>query len=182
MRVNQQIRAPQIRVVDEEGMLGVMTVAEALKISEERGLDLIEVAPTANPPTCKIMDYGKYKYEAKKKAHEARKNQTTIVIKELQLRPTTEDHDIDVKLKHCRRFLEEGFKTKLSVRFRGRELAHQEIGAQVLNKVIEALKDIALIESAPKMDGKQMFLLLAPDPVKIKELAKAKKSSQPPKP
>jgi translation initiation factor IF-3 len=171
--VNLQIRVPQVRVIDEEGqMLGVMTPSEGMKLAEERGLDLIEVAPTATPPTCKIMDFGKWKYEQKKKAHEARKNQTTIVIKELQLRPRTEQHDLDVKMRHARRFLEEGFKTKLNMRFRGRELVHQEIGQRLLEKVVAGLKDIAMVEVPPKMEGKQLFLLMAPDPVKIREIQK----------
>lgn len=157
-------------------MLGVMTVPDALKIAEERALDLIEVAPTATPPTCKLMDFGKYKYEQKKKQHEARKNQTTIVIKELQLRPRTEQHDLDVKLRHARRFLEDGFKTKLNLRFRGRELVHQDLGQKLLEKVVESLKDIAIVETPAKMEGKQMFLLLAPDPIKLRDLAKAKKA------
>lgn len=168
-----QIRVPQVRVIDEEGqMLGVMSPSEGMRLAEERGLDLIEVAPTATPPTCKIMDFGKWKYEQKKKAHEARKNQTTIVIKELQLRPRTEQHDLDVKMRHARRFLEEGFKTKLNMRFRGRELVHQEIGQKLLEKVVAGLKDIALVEVPPKMEGKQLFLLMAPDPVKIREIQK----------
>ncbi len=171
--MNLQIRVPQVRVIDEEGqMLGVMTPSEGMKLAEERGLDLIEVAPTATPPTCKIMDFGKWKYEQKKKAHEARKNQTTIVIKELQLRPRTEQHDLDVKMRHARRFLEEGFKTKLNMRFRGRELVHQEIGQRLLEKVVAGLKDIAMVEVPPKMEGKQLFLLMAPDPVKIREIQK----------
>lgn len=183
LRVNAQIRAPQIRVIDDDGqMLGVYTVPEALRLAEERGLDLIEIAPNATPPTCKIMDFGKYKYEQKKKAHEARKNQTTIVIKELQLRPRTEQHDLDVKLRHARRFLEEGDKIKINLRFRGRELAHQELGRALLDKVVDALKDIALIETSPKMEGKQMFLMMGPDPVKIKELERARKSGQKPPP
>ena len=171
--MNLQIRVPQVRVIDEEGqMLGVMTPSEGMKLAEERGLDLIEVAPTATPPTCKIMDFGKWKYEQKKKAHEARKNQTTIVIKELQLRPRTEQHDLDVKMRHARRFLEEGFKTKLNMRFRGRELVHQEIGQRLLEKVVAGLKDIAMVEVPPKMEGQQLFLLMAPDPVKIREIQK----------
>ncbi len=155
-------------------MLGIMTPIEGLRLAEERGLDLIEVAPTAQPPTCKIMDFGKWKYEQKKKAHEARKNQTTIVIKELQLRPRTEQHDLEVKMKHARRFLEEGYKTKLNMRFRGRELVHSELGQKLLEKVVDSLKDIALVEVPPKMEGKQLFLLLAPDPVKLREIQKSR--------
>jgi translation initiation factor IF-3 len=180
LRVNGQIRAREVRVIDDDGkMLGVFGVPEAIKLAEERSLDLIEIAPTANPPTCKIMDYGKYKYEQKKKAHEARKNQTIITIKELQLRPRTEQHDLDVKLRHARRFLEDGDKTRIALRFRGRELAHQEIGQELLRRVMDSLKDIAVVETPPKMEGKQMFVLLAPDPVKLKELRKENKVREP---
>lgn len=162
---------------DEGGMLGVMTVQEAMRMAEDRGLDLIEVAPNATPPTCRLMDFGKYKYEQKKKAHEARKKQTTIVVKELQLRPRTEQHDLEVKMRHARRFLEDGYKAKINMKFRGRELAHQEIGMKLIEKVIDMLKDIALIEAPPKMEGKAIFLMLAPDPVKMKEYLKQKKAN-----
>lgn len=138
-------------------------------MAQEKMLDLIEVVPNATPPTCKIMDYGKYKYEQKKKAHAARKKQVEIQVKELQLRPRTDQHDIETKLKHARRFLEEGDKVKFNLRFRGREMAYQDMGEGVLKKVIEALKDIAIIETSPKMEGRQLFALLAPDPAKIKE-------------
>ncbi len=165
-----------MRVISEDGkMLGVFTVPEAIRLAQDKALDLIEVVPNATPPTCKIMDYGKYKYELKKKAHEARKKQVEIQIKELQLRPRTDQHDIETKLKHARRFLEEGDKVKFNLRFKGREMAYQDMGEGVLRKVIEALKDIAIIETTPKMEGRQLFALLAPDPTKIKE----KKKSEP---
>lgn len=172
--MNREIRAPEVRVIDENGtMLGVFPPPEALRMAEERGLDLIEIAPTAKPPTCKIMDYGKYKYEQKKKEHEARKNQTVITIKEVQLRPRTDKHDLDVKLNHARRFLLEGDKVKVNLRFYGREMAHQELGVQLLQKVTAALNDIAMVETPPKMEGRQLFALYAPDPMKIKEYEKA---------
>ncbi len=162
-----------MRVIDEDGtMLGVFPPAEALRMAEGKGLDLIEIAPTAKPPTCKIMDYGKYKYELKKKEHQARKNQTVIVIKEIQLRPRTDSHDLDVKMRHARRFLLEGDKVKVNLRFSGREMAHQELGMDLLRKVIGSLSDIGLVEVPPKMEGRQLFVLLAPDPVKIKEMEK----------
>jgi translation initiation factor IF-3 len=171
--VNREIRAPQVRVIDEEGgMVGVMTVPEALRIAEDKGLDLIEIAPTATPPTCKIMDYGKYKYENKKKAAAARKKQVIVTVKELQLRPRTDQHDLETKLKHARRFILEGDKVKVNLRFMGREMAHQDLGVGLLQKVVAGLQDIALTEVAPKMEGKQMFLLLAPDPLKVKEYLK----------
>lgn len=170
LRVNREISAPQVRVIDEDGkMLGVMAPRDAVKLAEERGLDLLEIAPTATPPTCKIMDYGKWKYEAKKKAHQARKNQTVIVIKEIQLRPRTEQHDVDTKLRHARRFLLEGDKVKITIRFVGREAAYLDQGMQLMNKFIESLNDLCLIDAPPKHEGKQLFAMLGPDPVKIKE-------------
>lgn len=153
-------------------MLGVFPPFEALRMAEAKGLDLIEIAPTAKPPTCKIMDYGKYKYELKKKEHQARKNQTVIVIKEIQLRPRTDQHDLDVKMKHARRFILEGDKVKVNLRFYGREMAHQEVGFELLKKVIAALNDIAQVETSPKMEGRQLFVLLSPDAAKIKEIEK----------
>jgi translation initiation factor IF-3 len=173
LRINREIRAPQVRVIDDEGtMLGVMTVPEALRAAEDRGLDLIEIAPTATPPTCKIMDYGKYKYENKKKAVAAKKKQVIVTVKEIQLRPRTDQHDLETKMKHARRFLLEGDKVKVNLRFLGREMAHQELGYKLLQKVIESLSDLAIIEANPKMEGKQMFLLVGPDPVKVKEYLK----------
>lgn len=161
-------------MIDDEGkMLGVFPVPEALKLAEERELDLIEIAPTAKPPTCKIMDYGKFKYENQKKEHQARKNQKIITVKEIQLRPRTDQHDLDVKMRHARRFILEGDKVKVNLRFYGREMAHQELGFNLLKKVIAALDDIALVEVNPKMEGRQLFVLVAPDPAKIKELEKA---------
>ncbi len=167
-----------MRVIAEDGtMLGVFPPMEALRLAEERGLDLIEIAPTAKPPTCKIMDYGKYKYELKKKEHEARKNQTVITIKEVQLRPRTDKHDLDVKLNHARRFLLEGDKVKVNLRFYGREMAHQELGVQLLQKVTAALSDIAMVETPPKMEGRQLFALYAPDPMKLKDIEKQQREN-----
>ena len=174
LRVNREIRAPQVRVIDEEGnMLGVMTPTEGLKLSEERGLDLIEIAPTASPPTCRIMDYGKWKYENKKKQAAARKKQVIVQVKEIQLRPRTDQHDLETKMKHARRFMLEGDKVKVNLRFFGREMAHQEIGIGIMRKVVEALSNLSFVEVPPKMEGKQMFVLLAPDAVKVKEYLKA---------
>ncbi|MFN7825254.1 MAG: translation initiation factor IF-3 [Pseudobdellovibrionaceae bacterium] len=171
--MNREIRAQQVRVIDEEGqMLGVMSPFDAVKIAEERGLDLIEIAPTATPPTCKIMDYGKWKYENKKKQAAARKKQVIVQVKELQLRPRTDKHDFDTKMNHAKRFLLEGDKVKVTLRFMGREMAHQELGMDLLKKVQEALAALALIESGPKMEGKNAFLIVAPDPIKVKEYLK----------
>ena len=173
LRVNREIRAPQIRVIDDDGsMLGVMTVPEGLRLAEERGLDLLEIAPTAQPPTCRIMDYGKWKYENKKKTVAARKKQIIVQIKEIQLRPRTDQHDLDTKLRHARRFLLDGDKVKVNLRFSGREMAHQELGFQLLRKVTELLQDVGMTEVNPKLEGKQMFLIVAPDPLKIKEYRK----------
>jgi translation initiation factor IF-3 len=173
LRVNSEIYAPQIRLIDETGqMVGVMTPREALTIAESRGLDLIEIAPTASPPTCKIMDYGKWKYENKKKEKEAKKKQTVITVKEIQVRPRTDDHDIDVKVRHARRFLLEGDKVKINLRFMGRELAHQEYGMATLKRVETMLLDVGVVETPPKVEGKQAFLLMSPDPIKVKEYLK----------
>jgi len=161
-------------VIDDAGeMLGVMTVPEGIRLAEERGLDLIEIAPTAQPPTCKIMDYGKYKYENKKKAAASRKKQVVVVIKEIQLRPRTDQHDFETKMKHARRFLLDGDKVKVNLRFMGREMSHQEMGLEVINKAIEFVKDLGLVEVPPKTEGKNMFAMLAPDAAKIKEYLKA---------
>lgn len=172
--MNRDIRAQQIRVIDESGeMLGVMTVPEGIRLAEDRGLDLIEIAPTATPPTCKIMDYGKYKYENKKKAAASRKKQVIVVIKEIQMRPRTDLHDFETKMKHARRFLLDGDKVKVNLRFMGREMSHQEMGLEVINKAIDYVKDLALVEVPPKTEGKNMFAMIAPDPAKIKEYLKA---------
>lgn len=173
LRINREIRAPQVRVIDDNGeMLGVYTVPEAVRLAEDKGLDLIEIAPTATPPTCKIMDYGKYKYENKKKQAAARKKQVIVTVKELQLRPRTDQHDLETKMKHARRFILDGDKVKVNLRFMGREMAHQELGVQLLNKVITGLQDITIVEVPPKFEGKQMYLIMAPDAVKVKEYLK----------
>lgn len=173
LRVNREIRAQQIRVIDDAGtMLGVMTVPEGIRLAEDRGLDLIEIVPTATPPTCKIMDYGKWKYENKKKQSAARKKQVIVQVKEIQLRPRTDQHDFDTKIRHARRFILEGDKVKVNLRFQGREMAHQELGFKLLKKVMEVLGDVAMTEAPPKMEGRQMFILLAPDAMKVKDYLK----------
>jgi translation initiation factor IF-3 len=173
----------EVRLIDEAGtMLGVMSPREALSIAESRGLDLIEIAPTAKPPTCKIMDYGKWKYENKKKAQAAKKKQTVISVKELQVRPRTDDHDLDVKLRQAREFLLEGDKVKFNMRFSGREMAHQEFGYELLKRVVKELSVVAMVETNPKMEGRQLFVLFAPDPIKAKEYLKTHKPPKPPKP
>lgn len=176
--MNEEIEAPQVRLIDDEGtMVGIMSPREALQLAQSKGLDLIEIAPTAKPPTCKIMDYGKWKYEAKKKEKAAKKNQSVITIKEIQVRPRTDEHDLETKMKHARRFLLEGDKVKVNLRFSGREMAHQDIGLQTLKKFSESLADISVVETHPKLEGRQMFVLLGPDAVKIKEYEKSQKPS-----
>ncbi|HET7321942.1 MAG TPA: translation initiation factor IF-3 [Longimicrobiaceae bacterium] len=162
-RVNQQIRISPVRVIDPEGeQLGILPIERALEIAEEQNLDLVEVAPMARPPVCRIMDYGKFKYEEQRKAREARKNQHQVQIKEVKMRPGIEDHDFDFKIRHARRFLEEGNKVKLTMMFRGRQMAHPELGREVLERVVGEIEDVGKMESAPSMEGRSMTMLLAP--------------------
>jgi translation initiation factor IF-3 len=166
-RVNEGIRAEKIRLIDEAGeMRGVMTVREALRLAEEAGLDLVEVSPNAEPPVCKILDFGKYKYEQQKKAAEARKKQKVVDVKEVKIRPGIEKHDYEVKLRNARRFLEGGDKVKITMRFRGREMAHQEIGMNLLMRMKEELGDLSKIEQEPKLEGRQIMMVLGPDNTK----------------
>ena len=151
-------------VIDEQGnKLGEFLTEDAVRLAEDRGLDLIEVAPNSRPPVCRIQDYGKLKYERKKRAAQARKNQVQVQIKEVKLRPKTDDHDIAVKVRHARRFLEEGNKVKVTIRFRGRELAHRDIGSQQCLRIAKECEDLATIETHPRMDGRQMFMIIAPN-------------------
>jgi translation initiation factor IF-3 len=161
--VNREITARSVRLVGADGeMIGVVSLRDALYAAEDAGLDLVEVAPQAEPPVCKILDFGKFKYEAQKKANEARKKQKIIEVKELKLRPNIDDNDYDVKMRAARRFLEEGDKVKVTMRFRGREMAHQDIGMSVLMRVREALEDLVKVEQMPKLEGRQMIMVLAP--------------------
>lgn len=143
-------------------MIGVVSLRDALLAAEDAGLDLVEVAPQAEPPVCKILDYGKFKYEAQKKANEARKKQKIIEVKEIKLRPNIDDNDYDVKMRSARRFLEEGDKVKVTLRFRGREMAHQDLGMNVLVRVRDELDELAKVEQMPKLEGRQMVMVLAP--------------------
>ena len=166
-RVNDRIRAPRVLVIDDAGnKLGEFLTDDAIELARDRGLDLIEVAPNARPPVCRLADYGKMKYERKKKEAVARKNQVIIQVKEVKLRPKTDEHDFKFKAKHTRRFLENGDKVKVTVRFRGREMAHREIGDQRCRELADMMKDIAVIEVEPRMDGRQMFMILAPTKAK----------------
>ncbi len=163
IRVNEMIRAPQVRVIDDEGqMLGVLTVQEAIKIAKDRGLDLLEVSPTATPPVCKITDYGKYKYEKKKKTQDAKKKQVVINVKEVQIRPVIDDHDLEVKINNIKRFLQDGDKAKITVTFRGREIAYADHGHKLIHKLIEDMKEFGVVESPPKLEGKRLTVVLAP--------------------
>lgn len=180
--MNRQVRAPKVRVVTDDGsMLGVMTSRDAFMEAQNRGLDLVEISPNANPPVCKLMDYGKYKYELKKKA-QGQKKQPSNVIKELTLSPVTQTHDLQTKVKKAIDFLEEGNRVKFSIRFRGRQMAHPEVGHAQLKKIETALQDLAQIEVPAKMEGRQLACLFAPLPSLLKkkadEAAKAAKEAK----
>ncbi len=161
--VNREIRAPEVRVIDAEGkQAGILPVREALRLAEEQGLDLVEVAPGATPPVCRIMNYGKYKYQQNKRTQEAKKHQTIIQVKEVKIRPRTEEHDFQFKLRHVKRFLSEGDKVKISLLFRGREIAHPEFGREMLNRLLEEVKDQVVMEQAPRLEGRNMVMILSP--------------------
>lgn len=162
-RVNEKISSLKVRLVDENGeMVGVLSQKEALERAYRAGLDLVEVSPNADPPVCKILDYGKYKFEEQKRRAEMRKKQKVIEIKEVQLRPGIDKHDFEVKMRSARKFIDDGDKLKVTLRFRGRELSHQELGIDVLNRVKETLQDIAKVEHDPKFEGKRVIMILAP--------------------
>lgn len=162
-RVNRQIVADKIRLIGADGeMLGVVTVRDGLRAAEEAGLDLVEISPNAEPPVCKVLDYGKYKYQVQKKQQEAKKKQKVIEIKEIKLRPNIGAHDLEIKMRHVHEFLAEGDKVKFTLRFRGREMAHQELGAALLQKVREQLADKVRIESEPRSEGRMMVMVVAP--------------------
>jgi translation initiation factor IF-3 len=162
-RINNQIRmlkVKEIRVVADEGQLGVMDIDSALKLAQERELDLVEISPQADPPVCKIMDYRKFKFEKGKKLRKARKKQATLTIKEVRMRPSIDTHDYEFKKRNVRKFIDHGDKVKVTMRFRGREFTRQELGANVLKKLASEVEDIAKVESQPKMEGRQMVMIL----------------------
>ena len=162
-RINDEIGGLRVRLVDERGnMVGVVGRNEALAMAGDAGLDLVEIAPNADPPVCKILDFGKYKYEEQKKKNEARKKQKIIEVKEIKLRPSIDDHDYEVKRRSMVKFIEEGDKVKVTMRFRGRELAHQELGMDVLMRVRDDLDGIAKVEQIPRMEGRQMTMVISP--------------------
>ena len=164
------IRVKEVSVIGDDGeSLGTIPTEEAISMAEDRSLDLVEVAPNANPPVCRIMDYGKHKYKASKKAHEAKKNQKVVHVKEVKFRPNTDQHDFDFKLKHVQRFLENGDKAKVVIFFKGREIIHREFGQRVLERVAEKTEDIAIIEQSAKQEGRTLVMILAPKNVKTKK-------------
>lgn len=162
-RINEEIRAREVRVVDSENnQLGIMSVKDALRIAEEKQLDLVEVAPQAKPPVCRIMDFGKFKYEQSKREKEAKKKQRIIQVKEVKLRPRIEDHDYSVKAKNAERFLKDGDKVKVTIMFRGREIVHTDLGKKLLDRMAQDMKELCTVERLPKLEGKNMIMILAP--------------------
>ena len=162
-RVNNEIRVPQVRLIDENGeMIGVLSIRDALYRAHQAGMDLLEISPNAVPPVCKITDYGKFKYEQQKKANEARKKQKVVEIKEVNVRPNIDDHDYEVKMRMARNFIGEGDKVKVTLRFRGREMAHQELGVKLLERIRTDLGEIVKVESMPRLENRQMIMVLAP--------------------
>ena len=161
--MNEQITAPQVRLIDAEGEpVGIVSIAEALRLAEEADLDLVEIAPLAEPPVCRVMDIGKFKYAESKKQHEAKLKQKQVQIKEVKFRPATDDGDYNIKLRNLIKFLAEGDKTKITLRFRGREIAHQQIGMQLMERIRQDLTEHGIVEQFPKMEGRQMVMMLSP--------------------
>lgn len=162
-QINEEIRDKEVRVISDDGeQIGIMSAAEALKLAEEKNLDLVKIAPMAKPPVCKIMDYGKFRFEKAKKEKEARKNQRIIEIKEIRLSLNIDTHDFDTKINHAKKFLADGNKLKISIRFRGREMAHPEIGHGIMDRAAQALEECAVIEKPAKLEGRQMLMFMAP--------------------
>lgn len=171
--MNGEITAPEVRLVGEEGeQLGIVSLAEAMRLSEEQELDLVEIAPMAKPPVCKLMDYGKFKYREAKKAHEAKLKQKNIQVKEVKFRPGTDEGDYKIKMRNLVKFLEDGDKAKVTLRFRGREMAHQEFGQRLLQRVRDDLEEIGVVEQWPKMEGRQLIMVIAPKKKKEEKAAK----------
>lgn len=171
--INDEIRDPQVRLVDEDGgQLGIMDVRDAQKLADDRELDLVKIAPNGNPPVCKLMDYGKYRFEMSKREKEQRKNQKIIELKEIRLSATIDVRDMEIKAKNCLKFLADGNKVKVSIRFRGRQITHNEIGRDVMDRFFEMVTDSAVKERMPKMEGRSMFMILAPKSEPKKESKK----------
>lgn len=182
-RINDGIRSPEVRVIDEDGkQLGVMSPDQAVRVASEKALDLVEVSPTANPPVCRIMDYGKYKFMESKREHAARAKQKTIVVKEVKFRPRTDDHDFDFKVRHILRFLEEGDKVKVVVMFRGREVVHRDIGYRILDDVLARVAEKCVVEKPAGIEGRDMHAIIAPKQQETPKKPKAPKAEAKPKP
>ncbi len=178
-RVNHRIRVPEIRVIDANGdMLGVMQTQDALRRAREQGLDLVEINPKANPPVCKILDFGKFKYDEKKQKRETKRKQSTVEVKEVKLRPKTDDHDLEFKARAARRFIESGDKVKFTVRFRGREITHPEKARDQLNWIVDQCNDIANVEVRPSMEGRTMTMLMAPKPAVLQKLSELRAAQE----
>ncbi len=168
--MNHEIKAREVRLIGADGkQLGVMPLREALRYAQEANLDLVKIASNAKPPVCKVMDFGKYKYEQSKREKEARKNQKVINVKEIRMNPTIDEHDFQVRLKNTLKFLQEGNKVKVSIRFRGRQMAHTKLGEEVLNKMAENIKEYGIVERMPKMEGRSMIMILSPRHITDKE-------------
>ena len=168
-RINDEITAPEVRLVGAEGeQLGIVNIRAALQMAEEAELDLVEIAPLAKPPVCKVMDFGKYKYQEAKRAHEAKLKQKQVQVKEVKFRPGTDDNDYQIKLRNLIKFLQEGDKAKITLRFRGREMAHQEFGMRMLERIKGDMTDVAQVEQFPKMEGRQLIMVLAPTKKQVK--------------
>ena len=175
-RVNHRIRAPEVRVIYEGEQLGVMPTHQALGVAQDKGLDLVEISPNAAPPVCRVMDYGKFKFEESKKKRQQRRSAATFETKEIKFRPKTDDHDLDFKVKHIRRFIEEGHKVRLLVVFRGRENAHPQVGKLVLDRVVDRCCDVAAVEATPSLEGKRMMMVIAPRPNVMQKAVATKKA------
>jgi len=179
IRINQRIRVPEVRVIEEDGeMLGILATHEALRRAKEKGMDLVEVNPKADPPVCKILDFGKFKYDEKKKANEAKRKQAAVEIKEIKLRPKTDDHDLDFKARAAQRFLQAGHKVKFTCRFRGREITHPEKAREQLDWIVEECEELSIVEVRPAMEQRTMTLIIAPKPAILQKVAAAKAASE----
>ncbi|MBI4984392.1 MAG: translation initiation factor IF-3 [Rhodocyclales bacterium] len=168
-RLNEEITAPEVRLIGVEGeQIGIVSVRQALSLAEEAGVDLVEIAPLATPPVCRIMDFGKFKYQEAKRAHEAKLKQKQIQVKEVKFRPGTDDNDYQIKLRNLTKFLQEGDKAKITLRFRGREMAHQEFGMRMLERIKADLEEVGQVEQFPKMEGRQLIMVIAPTKKQVK--------------
>ena len=162
MNINEEIKAVQVRLIEEGRQLGILPLNEDMAIAAKAGLDLVEIAPNADPPVCRVMDYGKYRYQQSKKLQDARKSQTTIQIKEIRLRPKTEEHDLEVKIRHIKKFLQQNDKVKITMMFRGREIAFTEIGRKLMDQIKAALADECVMDQEPRLEGRNMIMIVAP--------------------